>query len=282
METGKRIIITGGGSGLGKHMAYDLLSRGYEVAVSYAHSKKQAEELRERAEAQLGKKLFIYHADFNQKDAMKNFFDAAVEALGGVDLMVNNSADTSAGFEVFDITDENLDAMYAVNFRSGVIAMREAGKYMAEHGIKGSIINISSIHGRMVWPADAVYGAFKAGWERIIRSFALSLAPYDVRINCIALGAFRNKTLEEAVASGSTPEAYHGRDNMARGKIALRRLGEPKDLVELLLFLASEKATYITGETVTIDGGISIPCIPEGKPVDGKPIPWAAVKPRDF
>lgn len=279
MDAKKRIMITGGGSGLGKHVAYYLAARGHDIAISYARSKTQAEALQAKIKAEFGKDIFIYHADFNEKDAMKGFFDAALQFLGGVDLLINNSANTNGGFEVFDITDENLDSMYHVNFRAGVIGMREAGRYMAANGIKGSIICISSIHGRMVWPFDAVYGAFKAGWERIIRSFALSLAPYGVRINCIALGAFRNLTEEEAVAGGSTPEAYRARDEMARERIAMKRLGEPEDLAALILFLSSDKASYITGETITMDGAISIPSIPEGKPADGKPVKWAQAKP---
>lgn len=278
----KKVIVTGGGSGLGKHMARHLAERGCDLAVSYARSKAQAESLAAEISA-LGRKCYAIHADFTQPDAMSRFFDEATHRLGGLDILVNNAADTSSSLEVFDLDNNSLDRIYAVNFRSCVIGMREAGRYMAARGTAGSIVNISSIHSRTVWPNDAAYGALKAGLERIVRSFALTLAPYGIRVNCLAPGAFRNLSREETNAAGASMEDYDFREKFARTKIPLGRLGEAAELAEAVLFFSSEHASYITGQTLLIDGGISLPCMPEGRPhPDEDKRGWAYVEKRTF
>lgn len=279
----KKAIITGAGSGLGKGIAFRLAELGYDTAVSYASSRQGAQELRARIRAEYGRECHIFQADFSQKPAMQAFFAEAVQALGALDLFINNAANANLGPEIFDLREEYLDEMYTLNYRSYVIGMREAGLYMARHSIPGCIVNITSVHSRSVWPDDAVYGSFKAGIERITKSFALSLAPHGIRISNIAPGAFRNKTREEAAARGDSLEAYDYREQFARNKIPVPRLGEPAELADLIAFLASESGSYMTGETIVIDGALIIPNMPEVRPQPGmEDRGWGIVKKREF
>lgn len=279
----KKAIITGGGSGLGKGVAYRLAELGYDTAISYASSKQGAQQLQARIRADFGRSCHIVQADFSQKPAMQAFFAEAVQALGSLDLFVNNAADSSLGPEIFDLTEEYLDYMYTLNYRSYVIGMREAGLYMAKQGIPGCIVNITSVHSRSVWPDDAVYGSLKAGIERITKSFALSLAPHGIRVSNIAPGAFRNKTREEAAQRGDSLEDYDYRDSFAKAKIPVPRLGEPAELADLIAFLASGSGSYMTGETIVIDGALIIPSMPEVRPQPGmEDRGWGIVKKREF
>lgn len=283
--TGKKAIVTGAGSGLGKGIAYRLAQAGYDLAISYASSREQALALADSIQRQMGRRCFALPADFDTDTAMEDFFAQAVNCLGGLDLFVNNAAvtDDSAG-QLFDITDQQLDRLYRINFRSYVIGMREAGTYMAKRGTPGAIINISSVHARCARPEDAVYGAFKAGIERIIKSFALSFAPFGIRVNNLAPGAFRNRTREEAAARNASLEDYDWRDSFAAANIPLGRLGEPWELAEMILFFASQGASYITGETLTPDGGLIIPSMSEAPRMgpDEKDYGWGYMNRRDW
>lgn len=285
MSNVKKAIVTGAGSGLGTKIAYEIAKAGYDVAISYAHSKARAYELAGWIKRDAGRECHVFQADFSEPQAMGAFIAKAIDALGGVDLLVNNAAVTDgSAAELFEITDEKLDRLYQVNFRSYVVAMRDVGTYMAKHNIAGTIVNISSVHGKSVRPDDAMYGAFKAGINRIIRSFALSFAPYRIRVNNIAPGAFRNRTREDALANGFDMDAYDYRDYFAATHIPFGRLGEPEEIAKMILFFASDGAGYITGETLTADGGLMIPGMSEAIRMqeDEKDYGWGYMKKRDF
>ena len=281
----KKAIITGAGSGLGTGIAYTLAQAGYDVAISYAHSKNRAYELAEWIKKDFGRECYVFQADFSKPEAMKKLIDDAVKALGGLDLLVNNASVTDeSSSELFDLTDEKLDWLYHVNFLAYIIGMREAGTVMSKNQIAGNIVNSSSVHGKPVRPDDAVYGAFKAGSNRIIRSFALSFAPFGSRGNNIALGAFRNRTREDALVQGYDMEAYDWRDTFAATHIPFGRLGEPEEVAKMILCFASDAAAYVTGETLTADGGLMIPGMSEALEMqaDEKDYGWGYMKIREF
>lgn len=268
METMKAII-TGGSRGIGKGIAVCLAKAGYDVAITYATCESAAVKTAQYIKDTTGRACHIFKVSFdNDITEMKTFMKNAIESLGGLDVMVNNAAITGVHQPIFNLSDDYLLKMVNVNFNSFIVGMREASIYMAKNGIKGSIINISSVRGQnhCAFPHDGIYGGTKAGLDRAIQSFALCLAPYGIRINNIAPGAIRNRTYEEAKESGVDISTMEFRDSFANKKIPLQRMGEPEDVAEAVAFLASEKASYITGITLNIDGGLILPGMPERKP----------------
>ena len=137
--------------------------------------------------------------------------------------------------------------------------MNYAGAYMKEHGIQGNIINVTSSRGERAYPEDGLYGALKAGLNRAIQSFALDVAEYGIRVNNVAPGAIRVRTRQERIADGNNPDFW---DELGT-RIPLKRCGLPEDVANAVSFLASDKASYITGITIRVDGGLILPGPPE-------------------
>ena len=157
--------------------------------------------------------------------------------------------------------------------------MRDAARYMIDHGVRGSIINITSSRGERAYPECGVYCGLKAGLNHAIRAFALDVSGYGIRVNNVAPGATRVRTKEELAARDpddegdyfwreafSAPGNSIGRDfwDDLGGSIPLCRAGTPEDIGNAVAFLASDKASYITGITLRVDGGLILPGMPEG------------------
>ncbi len=272
----KKALVTGASRGIGRGIALRLAGAGYDVALSYAAKEDEARRTAAEAEA-LGARCWTFRARLEQPGAGQALFDEAVAALGGLDLLVNNAGVTK--FEsIFELTEETLDFLIALDFRNYLLLTRAAARYMAAHGVRGSIVNITSSRGERAYPGDAVYGGLKAGLGRAIQSIALDLAPYGIRINNVAPGAIRIRTPEEI----ERDEAL--RDQLPAGfwdelgsRIPLARAGLPQDIGGAVAFLASEDAAYITGVTLRVDGGLILPGMPEA-PDGAGPCGWGAQK----
>jgi NAD(P)-dependent dehydrogenase (short-subunit alcohol dehydrogenase family) len=279
----KKVIVTGGNRGIGKAIVRNFALNGYNVAFSYSSSQDTAEQTANEIKQITGRSCNYFRVDFTDTKAAVSFMQKAIESLGGLDILVNNAAITKTHFEIFDLKEDFITRLMNANFTSPIICMREAAVYMAKNEIQGSIINISSIRGmdHVAFPHDAIYASAKAGINRAIQSFALTLAPYGVRINNVAPGAVRNKNREESLASGISADDIDFSEEFARNKIPLARPGEPKDIAQAVAFLASDTASYITGITLTIDGGLTLAGMPERrrKP-DEADKGWGYVKKR--
>ena len=205
-------------------------------------------------------------------------FHKAIEFLGGLTLLVNNAGVTI--FEsILDLTEENLDYLIALDFRNYIILMREATRYMISKDIKGSLVNVTSTRSQRAYPADAIYGGLKAGLNRAIKSIALDVAPYGIRVNNVAPGAIRIRSAEEIKHDFGEGMPVTFWDDLAQ-IIPLKRSGLPEDIGNAVAFLASEKASYITGITVNVDGGLILPGMPEK--TDGSPVAWGAAEKREI
>ena len=167
---------------------------------------------------------------------------------------------TEGGSADYFLTEEHMDYLIQVLFRNYVILMRESATYMAAHGIKGSIVNISSVRGLSAHPGDLVYGGIKAALNRACQSVALDVAPYGIRVNNILPGATRRFTPEE---EQSADPAHIEKIKFLSRRIPLERYGTPEDIGNAVVFLSSEKASYITGISLVIDGGLSLPGLAE-------------------
>lgn len=274
----KKAIVTGGSRGIGKGIALALASEGYDVAISYAHNESDAAAVVKRIREKYGRESYCFQASLDKAGVAHELFNKAVKALGSLDLLVNNAGQTICE-PIYGITEENMDHLINLDFRSFIIMMRDAAKYMIDHDIKGNIINITSSRGERAYAECGVYCGLKAALNHAVEAFALDVSGYGIRINNVAPGATRIRTKDElfAMEKGQSSD-YFWKDEFAdKSKpigsdfwdelgeaIPLGRSGLPKDLANAVVFLSSEKASYITGVTLRVDGGLIIPGMPEG------------------
>lgn len=245
MEFEKRALVTGGSSGIGQGIAIVLAEQGYDVAITYSQRPEGAEATCEKIRA-LGRRAFMYQQEMSEPDAGAAVVKKAVKDLGYLTLMVNNAGRT-IHHSALTITPEQMDYLYGLNFRSYILGAGAAARNMVKNGIKGSIIFITSTRGERAYAEDLIYGGLKAGINRACQSMALDLAPYGIRVNCVAPGA--TITNESRPITGTK----------FSDAIPLGRMGTPRDDGELVAFLASDKASYITGVTIRCDGGLVLP-----------------------
>jgi NAD(P)-dependent dehydrogenase (short-subunit alcohol dehydrogenase family) len=248
----KKAFITGGSRGIGRGIALVLANSGYDIAFTYNSKLDEAKSLAEEIEL-IGRKCFYYQASMELAEVPKKITEVAISDLGGIDLLVCNAGLTRHN-SLLNLDVEQIDFVYNLNFRSYLLCSSSAAKYMVDNKIKGNIIFISSTRGIRAYPEDVLYGGFKAALNRSVESMALEMSHYDIRVNCVAPGATKtrgNYTQEELTDS-----------NFAK-KIPAGRLGKPEEVGYLVEFIASDKAQYITGVTIKIDGGLILPGMPE-------------------
>lgn len=276
----KKAIVTGGAVGMGRGIALILAEEGYDIAFShYGNDEKAEKEIEATMEMlkERGAKSWCKTADLTEKSAPKEFFDWAVGEMKGLDLLVNN-AGVNMPLPLQELTEENIDYLFALDQRAYVLLMHYAAVYMIENGIKGSIVNVSSSRGERAYPNAGIYCGIKAGLNHMIQAFALDVADYGIRINNVAPGAVRVRSKEEllAIKKGAPtdyfwdPEYKEHPEKVENDfwdrlgpKIPLSRAGETDDIGHAVAFLASDKASYITGVTLRVDGGLIIPGMPE-------------------
>ena len=273
-----KAFVTGGSRGIGSGIVRCLAAAGYDVVFTYRSKKDEADKLVEELTGKYGVKSMAMQAALEQPGEGVKAFHKAIEFLGGLTLLVNNAGVTI--FEsILDLTEENLDYLIALDFRNYIILMREATRYMISKDIKGSIVNVTSTRSQRAYPADAIYGGLKAGLNRAIKSIALDVAPYGIRVNNVAPGAIRIRSAEEIKHDFGEGMPVTFWDDLAQ-IIPLKRSGLPEDIGNAVAFLASEKASYITGITVNVDGGLILPGMPEK--TDGSPVAWGAAEKREI
>jgi NAD(P)-dependent dehydrogenase (short-subunit alcohol dehydrogenase family) len=253
--TGKKVLLVGAGRGIGKGIALAFAEAGADVAISALTPNgvnKVAEEVRA-----MGRTALPLTGDATKAADMDRIAQQAVSQLGQVDVLVNCVGDSIRkpvvklpGSNVEGMTEEEWRFIVDINLTEAFQGCRALGPHLLERG-QGCVINISgwaSFRGR---PESAAYDAAKAGVMRFTECLAQEWAPYSVRVNAIAPGSFPDPEQMSA-------EAFQARDEAAKVQIPLGRVGRLREIGYLAVFLASPAASYVTGQTWAVDGGISI------------------------
>jgi glucose 1-dehydrogenase len=245
---GKVAIITGSATGIGKACAKAMARAGACVTIDYVGSADDANQVVADIEKESGRAIAV-QADISQQDQVQNLVDETVRQFGRLDIMQNN-----AGYEKkipfldmpFDVYRKVVD----INLTGTWLGSQLAARQMVKQGGGGRIINTSSIHEDITMPTNAPYCAAKGGIRMLMRTIAVELAPHKITVNNIAPGAIFTPIDADIEAN---PEL----ENQLMAEIPLRRWGQPDEIANLAIFLASDEASYITGATYFIDGGMS-------------------------
>ena len=241
---GKRVLVSGSGTGIGLGVALAFARRGADVAFHYGHSEAGARAAVEDAR-NMGVRAEAFAADFNDIDQVFGLARSTIDFLGGIDVLVNNAGITmNRPFE--QVTVEQFDTLYNVNIRAMFFLTQAVAEDMISRG-DGCVINLASMHAFYGITEHSVYAGTKGAIVAFNREVAMELAPKGIRVNAIAPGWI---LVESHLKSDPDLDREAGAYNIPVGFI-----GEPADVGELAVFLASEAARYITAQTMVIDGG---------------------------
>ncbi|WP_105984196.1 MULTISPECIES: 3-oxoacyl-[acyl-carrier-protein] reductase [unclassified Brucella] len=240
--TGRKALVTGATGGLGEAIARALHAQGAIVGL---HGTRE-EKLKELA-AELGERIFVFPANLSDREAVKVLGQKAEEEMGGVDILVNNAGITRDGLFV-RMSDEDWDAVLTVNLTSVFNLTRELTHPMMRRR-NGRIINITSIVGVTGNPGQANYCASKAGLIGFSKSLAQEIASRNVTVNCIAPGF---------IESAMTGKLNEKQKDAIMGNIPMKRMGVGADIAAAVVYLASDEAAYVTGQTLHVNGGMAM------------------------
>jgi len=239
----KVAIVTGSSRGIGAEIALRLARAGARVVVNYAHDRPAADEICMRI-TQTGGKCVAVQADVSNPDDVRRLFDAAIEHFGRIDILVNN-----AGILIFkkiaEFTDDQFNRILDINLKSIFYTLREAAGRLANHG---RIINISSTVTRLMLPQYGPYAATKGAIEQLTRIFAREIGERGITVNSVSPGP----VFTDMFRAGKTEEDIQRMAALS----SLGRIGETDDIAQIVLFLASEEARWITGQNIGANGGI--------------------------
>ncbi len=245
--TGKVAIVTGSGQGLGKAIALTFADAGAHVVV-VDWNKETAEKTAAEIKAKGARSLGVV-ADLRKSDAVANMVERTLQEFGTIDILVNNAGGHFPKPFV-EYSEGGWDAIIQENLKVTFLCTQAVGKVMIQQKGKASIVNIASRAGLDPFPSAAPYSAAKAGIINLTRTLSLEWGPYNIRVNAIAPGVIVTTGTREL--HRDDPEFYEKRIK----KVPLRRLGEPENVANVALFLASDAADYVTGVTIPVDGGI--------------------------
>ena len=253
---GKNVLVTGASSGIGKAIAIYFAAAGAHVAVNYRSSPKEADEVIHEMRSACEKagipaadlKNMTVQADVSKEEDVESMFEQVISTLGGLDILINN-----AGLQIqgpsHEVPISDFDKMIDVNMRGAYLCARKAITYFLDHG-GGIIVNDSSVHELIPRPQYVGYTMSKAGMQAMTRTLALEYARDNIRINSFAPGA----TLTPINPWKDNPEKKAEIEN----HIPMGRSGTPEEMAAVAAFLASDDAAYITGQTLFVDGGLTL------------------------
>jgi glucose 1-dehydrogenase len=253
---GKNVLVTGGSSGIGQAIAVRFAEYGANVAINYLRQPEEAAGTEEQVQACVSKvqregvRDVLVGGDVSNEDDVVRMVGEAVEGLGGIDVLVNN-----AGIQISRPTEElssaDFDRVLAVNLRGSFMCAREAIRHYLDEEKPGSIVNISSVHQLIPKPGYLGYSTSKGGMQNLTRTLALEYASRGIRVNGIGPGATVTPINRAWI---DDPE----KRRQVEEHIPMQRAGDADEMAGVTAFLASDDAAYITGQTIFVDGGLTL------------------------
>jgi NAD(P)-dependent dehydrogenase (short-subunit alcohol dehydrogenase family) len=254
---GKIALVTGAGKGIGKAIALELAGAGADVAVNYLSDRRSAEEVCEKIR-RMGRQSIPIQADVAESSQVNQMMETVARAYGGrLDILVSNAGIYPIK-EAVKMTDEEWDRVIDTNLKGAFHVCRAAAKQMIQRGAGGRIIGIASGAGHAGRFGQTHYCASKAGLILLCKTLSIELAPYGINVNTISVGFID-------VGQYDSPELGHVKKDILR-RILLRRPGRPEDIAHTAAFLASDRASWITGSDFRVDGGEAAGRVPEPNP----------------
>src|SRR4051794_35842516 len=253
---GKNVLVTGGSSGIGQAIAVRFAEHGANVAINYLRQPEEAHGTEEQVHAcvhkvrQEGVRDILVQGDVASEDDVVRMVADAIDGLGGIDILVNN-----AGIQISrpsaELSSADFDRVLAVNLRGSFLCAREAIRHLLGEDKAGSIVNVSSVHQLIPKPNYLGYSTSKGGMQNLTRTLALEYAAQGIRVNGVGPGATVtpiNRAWIDDPAKRAQVEAH----------IPMRRAGDAQEMAGVTCFLASDLAAYITGQTIFVDGGLTL------------------------
>ncbi|MEI2579526.1 glucose 1-dehydrogenase [Scytonema sp. PRP1] len=253
---GKNVLVTGASSGIGQAIAVRFAQEGANVAINYRKNPEDAKETEEMVENACGEirgcgvESLLVQADVSQEEDVVKMVAAVVEKFGRLDILINNAGIQIEG-AAHEMKIEDFDRVVAVNLRGAYICARETLKHFLSRRVGGVILNISSVHEIIPKPKYVGYSVSKGGMENLTRSLALEYASNNIRVNAIAPGATITPINKSWI---NDPEAKAE----VESNIPMGRAGTSEEMAASVAFLCSDEAAYITGQTLFIDGGLTL------------------------
>jgi glucose 1-dehydrogenase len=253
---GKNVLITGGTSGIGQAIAVRFAEHGANIAINYVRNADEAVETQEQVDAcvnrvrEEGVRNVLVGADVSDEGEVVRMVTETIDRLGGIDVLVNN-----AGIQIskpsHELSSAEFDKVLAVNLRGAFLCAREAIKHFLAEDKPGSIVNVSSVHQRIPKPNYLGYSVSKGGMQNMTTTLALEYATKGIRVNAIGPGAtvtpINRAWIDDPV-----------KREMVTAHIPIPRAGEADEMAGVACFLASDDAAYITGQTIFVDGGLTL------------------------
>ena len=256
---GKVVLITGGSSGIGRAAAGAFARAGARIVLA-GRRRELGEQVAQELQAE-GVDVRFVQADVSLAADVDRLISSTVASCGRLDAAFNNAATIDGALALTaDFTEEQFDRAVALNLKSVWLCMRaEIRQMLSQTPTSGAIVNTSSVNGLGGAPGGALYSAAKAGVLALTKSAAQEYATQGIRVNALVAGAFRTPMLEQVFESvgGGTPQGAAGVEAQYAGLVPMRRIGRPEEAADAAVWLCSEAASYVTGHSLIVDGGMT-------------------------
>jgi NAD(P)-dependent dehydrogenase (short-subunit alcohol dehydrogenase family) len=244
---GKVSVVTGGGRGIGKAIALGFAQAGADVVIC-SRTPRELEKVGKKIE-ELGRKSLVVPTDIASKSSVDDLVEKVVQKFGTIDILVNNAARLTIATPLLDLREDGWDKMMNTDLKGYYLCSQAIGRVMVDNK-EGNIINVATALAFKALPENGTYCIAKAGVVMLTKVLAVELAKHNIRANAIAPGLTKTKFSEKI---WSNPTLMRANESL----VPLNRIADPSDMVGAALFLASDASSYITGETILVDGGAS-------------------------